>query len=245
VISDTGDVCLVDLKEHRLVLHDKFPDSLEKVVALCFDPDGSLIAASDVFSIEQATTVRVFGGPEWKETIVGRLRVRASALTLSADGHWIAIGTAKGEVAIEPWDRHKALEAVHWATREGTHKNTSVLKFDGAGERLLIGSQGALEVRSNRSGENFRQLWFQPFGKDSLPFLSEPPVAIDCGWTLMAIAHDGVVEILNPKTFERTQTIEVSDVDGLVLTAQGWLTAHRSGTFQAIEAQHCGRHSGC
>jgi hypothetical protein len=49
-----------------------------------------------------------------------------------------------------------------------------------------------------------------------LPFLSESPVAIDRAWTVMAIAHDGVVEIIDTKNFQAAQTLDLAYVDGLV-----------------------------
>jgi hypothetical protein len=74
-------------------------------------------------------------------------------------------------------------------------------------------------------GEQPERVWSRDLTQDSLPFLTEPPVAIDATRNLFAVAHDGIVEILGLNDLKPIQNLHLAEVDGLVFTSHGRLTA--------------------
>ena len=225
-------VCIVDLTRRALVFTAEVRDIVPNS-GVRFDSAGSLLVASATL-FSGVTMFHTFSGPTWSETRTRTVNAGIVRFATTADRHWIAVASADGGVAVAPWDGADEVVRSRPLIAPGVHGDISVLEFDRHDERLIVGSQSALDIWANWREHDAQRVWTQAFGPDSIPFLSAPPIAMQPDANAIAVAHDGAIEILAYDDLHKVQTILLDHVNGVSFNRQGWLIAHSShGQFHA------------
>jgi hypothetical protein len=236
-LGGDGSYCIVDLAERRVVLHITLPEVLQSVVALYFTPDGALLVAHKRVAGE--TRIQVLAGPYWKETHEAPLPARVSVIALAPDATWIAAGTENGEVLLTPWPSNPDGLVRRLAEKRAIHQEIGALAFDRSGRYLLVGSQARLEIWRDWAGERPALVLQLTFRKDAMPsLLKSAPVVLDSERDLFAVAHSGFIDIYRLSAVAKVQSIAFADVDALIMSSGGWLTAHSSNGWIKVWTRH-------